>query len=216
MRVTMDGRNKPDWQPFALLLIDVQRDFWEPQIALAFPDFPAKVARLLQFCRNEGVDVLHIRASFEPDGSDWMTRYYLKGSIPCLHGSPGVDILPCAEALPGEPVLIKQTFDAFQLPELAPYLRERGKVFLLTAGLVTSVCVLLTTASAAQQGFLTAIVEDCCADEPDRHADTLERYPFVFERVAVDQLNDHHTRWIDEIAITRRKIPIGTRPAVSR
>lgn len=204
MRVTVDGRNKPDWQPFALLLIDVQRDFWEPQIERTFPGFPDKVARLLRFCRNEGIDIVHIRAAFEPDGSDWMIRYHLKGSIPCLSGSPGADILPCAEALPGETVLIKQTLDAFQLPELAPYLRDRGKQFLLMAGLVTSICVLLTTASAAQQGFLAAVIEDCCADEPDRHTDTLERYPFIFDRVAVDQLNQCRDCWIDEIAKVRR------------
>lgn len=206
MSITVDGRDKPNWQPFALLLIDVQRDFWEPQIELAFPDFPDKVARLLRFCRGEGIDILHIRAVFEPDGTDWMARYHLKGSIPCLRGSPGADILPCAEALPGETVLIKQSFDAFQIPELAPYLHDRGKQFLLTAGLVTSICVLLTTASASQQGFLTAVIEDCCADDPDRHTDTLERYPFIFDRVAVDQLNQCRDRWIDEIALTRRVI----------
>jgi nicotinamidase-related amidase len=35
------------------------------------------------------------------------------------------------------------------------YLRQKRKRFVLTAGLVTSVCVFLTTASAAQNGFLT-------------------------------------------------------------
>jgi nicotinamidase-related amidase len=41
------------WQPFALLLIDVQNDFWEPQLQEAFPEFPNNISRLLNFCRQE-------------------------------------------------------------------------------------------------------------------------------------------------------------------
>lgn len=88
-----------------------------------------------------------------------------------------------------------QTFDGFHTPELLPYLRERGKRFLLTAGLVTSVCVFLTTASATQVGFLTTMVEDCCADEPSAHEGTLERYQFIFDRVTVDQIVERRAEW---------------------
>jgi nicotinamidase-related amidase len=67
---------KPDesayWEQFALLLIDVQRDFWPEQMAECFPHFPANVARLLKLCRAEGIEVVHLRADFKPDMSDWM------------------------------------------------------------------------------------------------------------------------------------------------
>jgi nicotinamidase-related amidase len=96
-------------------------------------------------------------------------------------------------------VIVKQTFDGFHTSDLLPYLQERGKRFLLTAGLVTSTCVFLTTASATQLGFLTAIVEDCCADEPFAHEQTLERYQFVFDRVTVDQIVDRHSEWSLEL-----------------
>ena len=36
-----------------------------------------------------------------------------------------------------------------------------------------------------QKGFLAAVVEDCCADEPNAHKQTLERYTFIFERTMV-------------------------------
>ena len=46
-----------NWEQFALLLLDVQRDFWSEQLAPSFPDFPANVDRLLSLCRSEGLEV---------------------------------------------------------------------------------------------------------------------------------------------------------------
>jgi hypothetical protein len=54
----------------------------------------------------------------------------------------------------------------------------------------------LTTASAAQLGFLTAIVEDCCADDPFAHEQTLDRYQFIFERTRVDLIREQHAQWL--------------------
>lgn len=188
-----------DWEQFALLLIDVQRDFWPEEQAQHFPDFPANVARLLTLCRTEGIEIVHLRASFKADMSDWMPKYKLRGWIPCVEGTAGVEPLPCALEEPGETVIIKTTFDGFQHPELLRYLRQKQKRFLLTAGLETSVCVLLTTASATQKGFLTAIVEDCCADEPVAHEHTLKHYPFIFERTTVDLIPEHHPEWLQAL-----------------
>ncbi|TKJ29441.1 MAG: hypothetical protein CEE40_08515 [Chloroflexi bacterium B3_Chlor] len=184
-----------DWGQFALLLIDVQRDFWPEEVASSFPEFPPKVAQLLDLCRAESIEVIHLRASFNPDMSDWMPTYKLRGSIPCVGGTPGVETLPFALENPGEMVIIKQTFDCFQNAELLRYLREKGKRFVLTAGLLTSVCVLLTTASAVQHGFLAAVIEDCCADAPDAHQQALDRYEFIFERMIVDRIPDHYHGW---------------------
>jgi hypothetical protein len=75
-------------------------------------------------------------------------------------------------------------------------LRLGGKRFVLTAGLVTSTCVLFTTASAAQSGFLTAVVEDCCADERFIHEHTLDRYQFIFDRTQVDAIRGRHGEWL--------------------
>jgi len=185
-----------DWSPFALLLIDVQRDFWEEALAERFPEFPTNVARLLELCRSEGIEVIHLRASFKLDQSDWMPRYRLRGRIPCVEGTPGAETLPVALALPNEAVISKHTFDGFCAPELPAYLRSRSKRFVLTAGLVTSTCVLFTTASAMQSGFLAAVVDDCCADEPMAHADTLDRYQFIFERVSVSRIRERNSEWI--------------------
>ena len=188
-----------DWGQFALLLIDVQRDFWSEKTQEDFPDFPANVARLLALCRGEGLEVVHLRARFKPDMSDWMVRYRLRGRIPCVEGTAGVETLPFALEAPGEVVRVKRTFDGFHDPDLLSHLLGKGKRYLLVAGLVTSVCVFLTAASAAQLGFLVALVEDCCADDALAHEQTLERYQFIFERTTSAALRDHHARWLAEL-----------------
>ncbi len=186
---------KRNWEQFALLLIDVQRDFWSEETAQLYPDFPTNIATLLSFCRNEGIEVIHVRASFRADRSDWMPKYVLRGGIPCVQGTEGAKTAPFAVEKPGEKVMLKHAFDGFQNPELLQYLLQKGKRFLLTAGLVTSTCVLFTTTSAMQKGFLTAVVEDCCADEPDAHQQTLDRYRFIFERTTAGAIPSHYSEW---------------------
>lgn len=191
---------KRNWEAFALLLIDVQYDFWPMEVAEHFPEFPTQVAKLLEFCRTEGLEVIHLRASFQPDMSDWMTKYKLRGRIPCIAGTPGIDTLPFAVEATGETVITKHTFDGFLAPALLPHLRQRGKRFLLTAGLITSTCVLFTTTSAAQSGFLAAVVEDCAADYPDAHQHTLDNYRFVFDRTTVKAIPEQYAEWTAALA----------------
>ncbi len=188
-----------DWRRFVLLLIDVQKDFWTEPLAQSFPYFPTNIARLLSLCRAEDIQIVHLRASFKPDMSDWMPRYKLRGTIPCVEGTDGVETLPFALDRPGETVIIKQTFDGFQNPELLRHLHQEGKRFVLTAGLLTSVCVFLTATSAAQNGFLTAVVEDCCADEPHLHQQTLETYEFIFDRAKVDLITERYADWLADL-----------------
>lgn len=179
-----------NWKDFALLLIDVQQDFWTQELEQVFPEFPDNISRLLSFCRCEGIEIIHLREVFNPDGSDWLPRYRLRGRAPCIRGTQGVEVLSAAREQPGEMVIEKQTQDGFLNPKLLDYLHSQSKRFLFTAGLVTSVCVLLTTASASQLGFLAVIVSDCCADYPEAHAIALKRYKgFLCDCVTLDEIS---------------------------
>jgi len=188
-----------NWESFALLLIDNQHDFWTEEMSQTFADYEKNVSRLLEVCRHEGIDVVHLRARFQQDESDWMVKYKYLGRIPCVAGTPGVEIFPFAQDEPGEFVIYKQSFDGFLKPALPAYLEKNRKRFLLLAGLVTSVCVFLTAATAAQRGYLVGIVEDCCADSPEAHNHTLQRYPFIFDRTSVDQITADHEKWLADI-----------------
>ena len=188
-----------DHSPFALLLVDIQKDFWPEKLANLYPDFPENVSNLLSLCRGAGIDIIHLRARFKEDMSDWMPRYRIRKRIPCVEGTEGSEVLPFANELPGEKIFTKQTFDGFHNPSLISYLQETKKKFLLIAGLVTSTCVLFTASSATQLGFLSAVVNDCCADEPTIHSIILERYQFIFDQIKSDQILELLPEWNETI-----------------
>jgi ureidoacrylate peracid hydrolase len=187
------------WREYALLLIDVQHDFWPDSVAATARGFPAAVERLLSSCRRLGIAVVHVHARFAPDGSDWIARYRLRGRIPCISGTEGAQPLPVAAPLPGEPVVLKHSFDAFLGTDLDALLRGAGRRFLLVAGLVTSTCVLLTAASATQLGYLVAVVADCCADHPSNHEQVLATYPFMFSVTRSSRLAEDRRHWDEDL-----------------
>jgi ureidoacrylate peracid hydrolase len=195
------------WAGHALVLVDLQRDFWTDETAAAAPDLPDRVAALLAFARREGLLVVHLRALFQPDGSDWMARYRLRGRIPCVAGTPGAETLPFAVEQPGEPVVLKQSFDGFLDTELDELLRERGVRSLLLTGLVTSTCVLFTAATATQRGYLVNVISDCCSDRGDIHEATLDTYPFVFSTVRQDQVEASVVSWNRQLERMAATVP---------
>ena len=184
-----------DLSPYALLLVDVQKDFWPEKLSDLYPDFPENVSNLLSLCREYGIDIIHLRASFKEDMSDWMPRYRIRKRIPCIEGTEGSEVLPFANELPGEKIFTKTTFDGFHNPSLLSYLQDLKKRFLLVAGLVTSTCVLFTASSATQLGFLSAVISDCCADEPALHKTILTRYQFIFDQIEFKEILELVPTW---------------------
>lgn len=187
------------WSRHALVLVDLQEDFWSASAIATAPDLPRRVSQLLTFARSEGLAVVHVRASFQPDGSDWMARYRLRGSIPCIEGTPGVDALAFAAELAGEPVVVKHSFDGFLNTDLDDVLARLGARNLLIAGLVTSTCVLFTAASAMQRGYRVSVLSDCCSDEKAAHEATLSGYRFVFDALRSEQIAHHRDAWEVEL-----------------
>jgi nicotinamidase-related amidase len=161
----------------ALLLVDVQRDFWQPlRGEPCFAAFPANIAALLARARANDLLIVHTQAVFQADGSDWMLFYRARGSIPCLAGTEGHRFEDFAAPRAGEPIVLKHTFDGFCNTNLAAILHYRGIKALLIAGLETSVCVLFTATTAYLNRVVPIVVADACADKPDRHEATLRAY----------------------------------------
>ena len=197
----MTDTTAQNWDEFALLLVDVQKDFWSADLEKAFPQFKSNVGQLLQFCRETGIEVIHLHEVFNnTDRTDWLPRYRMRGRSPCVRGTPGAAPLDEALPLPGEKVIEKQTQNAFHSLELLPYLCSKNKRYVLVAGLVTSVCVVFTATSAAQTGFLSAIVADACADHPEAHEMGLKRYRGYLVDVATSaELTTRQTDWLKHI-----------------
>ena len=166
-------------EQIALVLIDIQKDFWEPMSGdQTFKAFPENVARLLSLSREKGYNIIHIRSVFKPDRSDWMLFYRPdgRGQIPCIAGTKGTEFTEFAAPMDGEKVMEKQTFDSFIGTDLEEHLQSHGIKAVLIAGLETSVCVLFTANSAYQRKYLPLVVSDACADTGTRHENALEMY----------------------------------------
>jgi nicotinamidase-related amidase len=178
----------------ALILVDIQRDFWPPfKEHERFSSFPENVSALLEVARSKGLPVAHVRSAFKPDRSDWMLFYKPqgRGDVPAIAGTEGASIEGFASPLPGEHVVVKQTFDAFVGTDLEEYLGSRGVKGVLIAGLETSVCVLFTANSAYLRRIVPLVVSDACADEPRRHDDTLRMYgDLCFKAVTTAQVRN--------------------------
>lgn len=183
-----------DPHQIALILVDIQKDFWPPfKEHERFSGFPGNVSTLLELARSRGLPVVHVRSSFKPDRSDWMLFYKPqgRGDVPAIAGTEGASIEDFAAPLPGEHVVVKQTFDAFVGTGLEEYLRSLGIKGALIAGLETSVCVLFTANSAYLRRIVPLVVSDACADEPRRHEDTLRMYgELCFKVVTTDQVRE--------------------------
>jgi ureidoacrylate peracid hydrolase len=188
------------WNDYALILVDVQNDFWSEEVAATAPWLPDRIESLLSTCRDLGIEVVHVHARFQADMSDWIAQYRLRGRIPCVVGTHGAEPLAVAVPRAGEQVVVKQSFDAFLRTDLDELLRTARKRFVLVAGLVTSTCVLLTAATATQLGYLVAVVEDCCADRLSFHDWVLRAYyPFMFEATSSDRLSQDRPEWDEQL-----------------
>jgi nicotinamidase-related amidase len=176
----------------ALILIDIQRDFWGPlEGHPEFASFPGNVEALLSEARSRGLTVVHVRSAFDPDRSNWMLFYRPegRGEIPCIAGTEGTQIEGFAAPLPGERTVEKETFDGFVGTDLAEFLEGMGVKAALISGLETSVCVLFTATSAYLRRIVPLVVTDACADEPARHEAALSMYgDLCFKAVITSQV----------------------------
>jgi nicotinamidase-related amidase len=178
-----------------VVLVDLQNDFWPDDVASTAPELPTRVAELLEYSRAHDLTVVHVRARFDADGGNWMARYRLRGRIPCIDGTIGVETLPFAREIDGEPVVTKHSFDGFLNTELHDLLQARGIRGLLIGGLITSTCVLFTAATATQLGYLVSVLSDCCSDSEEAHSATLAGYQFVFDVVPSTEIAERRDQW---------------------
>lgn len=163
----------------ALILIDIQNDFWQPlQVLPHLATFPASVERLLQSARARNLTIIHTQAWFNPDRSDWMLFYRPegRGTVPCIADTAGAEFTAFAMPQEGEIIIKKQAFDGFVGTNLDLILREHDIQAALIAGLETSVCVLFTANSAYLRRIVPLVVEDASGDELSRHKATMEMY----------------------------------------
>ncbi len=164
----------------ALLIIDMQRDFLEPDgfgAALGNDVRPLRailpaVLRLLQAFRDAGLPIIHTKEGHMPDLSDCPPSKRTRGRGQLrigdagpmgrilILGEPGNDFAPEVKPIPGEVVIPKPGKGAFYRTRLADELSARRVRRLVIAGVTTEVCVQSTMREANDRGYDCLLVED--------------------------------------------------------
>ncbi len=172
-----------DFGRSALLIIDMQRDFLEPDgFGAALGNDVSLLARAVEPCRAilhgaraAGVPVLHTREGHRPDLSDAPRAKVERGPPEkrigavgpmgriLIRGEAGHAIIPALLPLPSEPVIDKPGKGAFYQTDLELMLRTLDIETLIVAGVTTEVCVHSTVREANDRGFRCLVLGDACA-----------------------------------------------------
>jgi nicotinamidase-related amidase len=160
----------------ALLIIDMQRDFLEPD---GFGELLGNDVSLLARV------VEPLRAV--PDLTDCPPSKLARGRLEVGIGSPGPkgrilvrgelghDIIDELAPLPGEVVIDKPGKGSFYATDLELILRNAGIRNLIVTGVTTEVCVHTTVREANDRGFECLVLADCCGSYfPEFHRVALE------------------------------------------
>jgi nicotinamidase-related amidase len=179
----------------ALVIIDMQRDFLEPEgfgetlgndVSLLAPVVPA-VKSLLDAARTIGMKVIHTREGHRPDLTDLHEAKRIRGNPTLeigdvgpkgrilIRGEFGHDIIDELAPITGEAVIDKPGKGAFYATDLGLMLAKDGITSLIVTGVTTEVCVHTTVREANDRGFECLVVEDGTGSYfPDFHAMALK------------------------------------------
>lgn len=186
-----------DFEPdkSALIVIDMQRDFLDPDGASGRSGLDVRPLRrivprlqtVLRVARNTQLHIYHTREGHRPDLSDLSAakrRRSLEAGAEIgapgklgrflVRGEYGHDFIDELQPGPGETVIDKASFGAFHATNLAQDLSDKGVTHLILCGVTTQCCVHSTLREAVDRGFFCLTLEDCCASfEPSLHDATL-------------------------------------------
>lgn len=175
----------------ALVLIDMQRDFLDPDGYLAAMGYDLagvraavpQAARLLAAARRAGLMIVHTRQGYRPDLADLpphRAALVASGQLAVgnpgplgrvlIRGEPGFAIVDAVAPAAGEPIIDKTANSAFSGTDLEAVLHVRGIRCLIVAGITTDVCVHSTLRDATDRGYECLLATDACGSgDPEAH-----------------------------------------------
>ncbi len=152
----------------ALVLLDLQRFFCDPGSHAHLPavlPLADRLVALVAAFRAAGSPVLWTRHALAPGEDpgrmgDWWADVVREGS-------PAAAPWPVLSPAPGDPVLRKTRYDAFEGTALARRLDDAGATTVVLAGVMTHLCVETTARAAFARGLHVAVAADgtASADE---------------------------------------------------
>jgi nicotinamidase-related amidase len=149
----------------ALIVIDMQQGLLAGPVKLDLADVIGRINQVAAWVRGQGGVVIWVQHESGP----------ADGFAP---GSPGWELLPGLEPLPGDIRVGKKLNDAFAGTELQAILTGAKTDRVLIAGWATDFCVDGTLRSAVSRGFHVVAISDghTVADRDEIEAATIIRY----------------------------------------
>jgi nicotinamidase-related amidase len=181
VRVSCQGGRDFSFEPTstALLVIDMQRDFLDPQgmCAVEGDDLTPlcriipTIAAIAKLARGRGLTMIHTREGYASDLSDVHPLKRERMSVGkegplgrfLIRGEPGHDFVEELMPQAGEIIIDKPGFSAFYRTHLDDDLRRLGISHLILTGVTTQCCVQSTLRSAVDRGYWCLTLADACA-----------------------------------------------------
>lgn len=180
LRVTQFAQlTVPGCKP-ALVVVDVQRDFGDPEVLGAYrisaevaAELGATVTRiglLVESARAMGVPVVWVELGSDPTrpwrSSNWLREgdynAPMSGTGPCIIGTPGAEWYRMQPA-PDELRVVKRGYSGFLGTDLDERLHAHGYDWLVIVGLTSECCVAATAQDAMQLDWPVVIPRDATA-----------------------------------------------------
>ncbi|MCX8995981.1 isochorismatase family protein [Rhizobiaceae bacterium BDR2-2] len=149
----------------ALLIHDMQNYFVGAYASDTAPIAPAtaNIAALAAHCRARGIPVFYTAQNGDQDRRDRGLQADLWG--PGMGSAPEhQSIVPALTPQPGDIVLVKHRYSAFQRSNLETLMRARKRDQLLVTGIYAHIGCLMTAAEAFQRDIETFFIADALAD----------------------------------------------------
>lgn len=148
----------------ALLLIDLQNDYFPAgKNPLVGSEAAAGQARrLLDTFRQNAQEIVHVQHLSTRPGASFF-----------VPGTPGAEIYPAVQPLPGETVIQKNYPNSFRQTNLLERLRNLQIERLVVSGMMTHMCLDAGVRAAVDFGFECWVAADACATKDLMYGDVL-------------------------------------------
>ncbi|MCS3529113.1 cysteine hydrolase family protein [Chryseobacterium sp. JUb7] len=152
--VTVNAQKKKNMEKTALLIIDVQNDYFKggSMTLVGAEEAGKKTQQVLGFFRKNNLPVIHIMHIATNEDATFF-----------LPDTKGAEINSLVAPEKGEKIIVKHYPNSFRETELLEYLKANGVENLVITGMMTDVCVESTTRAAFDLGFNNTIIGDATA-----------------------------------------------------
>ncbi len=164
----------------ALLVIDMLRDFLEPEGALFCGEKARSiipfVAKQIEAFRQSGDPVIFICDSHRPNDPEFdLFKPH------CIKGTKGAEIIPELPVARGDIIVRKSRYSAFYKTKLGDILKMRRISEVYVTGVCTSICVMDTVGDLRNRDYKVYVFRRGVADfDPQAHRFALKRMDKIY------------------------------------